>query len=653
MISLISRESPLAQVQVEELQALLPEIEFSPLFVKSGGDVDLKSSLMSGEVPANFFTDILDKALLSGEVECSVNSAKDLPFPLPKGIVLSALTEAKDQSDSLVSKNGETLLTLPVGAKVGTSSISRKKQLLDLRPDLDIVSIRGSIEQRLEYINRDEVTSVIVATCALDRLGLSDRISERLPFETHDLQGNLALLVREDNYRLLALFSSIDSRKKYGSVTLVGAGPGDPDLITKRGEKAIASADIIFYDALINEELLEGVTGELVFVGKRKGEHYLSQDEINRLLYKASKEGKNVVRLKCGDPLLFSRGGEEITYLQERFVEVSVVPGVSSFQGCASSLTMPLTQRGISRSLTALSAHYEKPADIPVTESGTQVIFMGVTKAEEIQTALRGKGWSEDTPIRVISRGTFGDEQIFSTTVTELHTVDAPAPAMIIVGGVTEAIQSEPKILFTGLDASRVGVRGKIIHQPLIKLSKKELTEEFVPHIEEYSGFIFTSRAGVEFFLESWDIPQGAKVVAIGPHTAKELEDRGVKVDAIPEKFDSTHLTTLIEKSDTENWLYPCSSRSKNPLHSLENVTIFSFYETQLREVEPLDLQTFSAVFFSSPSTVDSFIVNYKEIPSELSLLVYGEPSVKKLESVGISRDQIVIWPILPVRELS
>ena len=424
----------------------------------------------------------------------------------------------------------------------------------------------------------------------------------------------------------------------------MGAGPGNPDLMTRKGERKVRKADIVFYDALLDDEILTWITGEKVFVGKRKGEHYRSQDEINRLLYEAAYVGKKVVRLKCGDPLLFSRGGEEIDYLSSRHIPVAVVPGVSSFQGCAASLKMPLTQRGLSRSLTALSAHYETPQEIPVSSEGTQVIFMGASKKEDIQEALRQKGWSDATPITVVSRGTYADEQIFPATLETLHTIEAPAPAMIIVGEVSAKIHPMPKVLFTGVDPSRAGVKGKIIHQPLLELVAMDV--KLSAGIELYEGFIFTSRAAVNFFCDRWEIPKAASVVAVGPHTAHELEKRGVSVTSVPAVFDSTHLAESIEKSSIATWLYPCSNLSKNPIHNVGSVQPFPIYETELKEVTPLKLDDFAAILFSSPSTVDAFLKNYGTIPAHLELLVYGEPSAKKLDSVGVSRNRIVIWPI-------
>lgn len=644
MITIISRESPLAKIQVTEATSLLPKTVFRIDFIKSHGDKDLKSSLMS-DIPADFFTRELDRALLEGEADIAVHSAKDLPHPLPTGLQVICLTEAGNKSDSLITLDGTNFLDLPSGARIGTSSKSRVEQLTAIREDIEIVSIRGNIGQRLEYLDRHECDGVVVATCALDRLGLHALYREELPIETHPLQGNLAIVAKEDRFDLMALFAPFDIRKKFGTVTLVGAGPGDPELITRKGERKIREADIVFYDDLLDRELLTWAKSETVFVGKRKGEHHKNQTEINKLLYEASLGGKKVVRLKCGDPLLFSRGGEEIDFLRERFVPIEVVPGVSSFQGAAASNVMPLTKRGISRQLNAVSGHYEVPADIPFTNTGTQVTFMGATRLTELQESLRTKGWDEYTPVAIISRGTYTDEVVIKTTVATMDQCKPAMPAMIIIGEVTNDILSAPRILYTGIDHSRVSLPGKVVHQPLIQLVPQKPEIPFSP--EEFTGIIFTSRGAVEFFLEKWSIPQGTKIVAIGPKTADILAEKGISVDAVPERYDADALQELVQKESTINWFYPCSNRSRNVIHSEPNVTTSAIYKTELVKREQLKISAFNAVFFTSPSTIDAFKDIYQQFPQYLHYIVYGAPSKKRLMAEGVTEEQITIWPIL------
>lgn len=640
MISIISRESPLARVQVEEFIGKFPDMEFSVNWVKSMGDVDLRSSLMSQNIAPDFFTRELDIAILNGEADIAVHSAKDLPWPLPQGLSVIALLEADDQSDSLVSKNGMTLADLPMGARLGTSSISRKEQILAIRPDLEIVSIRGNIGQRLEYLDRNEADAVIVATCALKRLGLANLISEILPIATHDLQGNLAVVAKTSRSDLAGSFQKRDIRTAYGSVTLVGAGPGDPDLLTVKAVKALKQADIIYYDALSGEAVLAESEAEKQFVGKRKGEHSLSQNEINRILYSAAREGKNVVRLKAGDPLLFSRGGEEIRYLSERLISVSVIPGISSFQAAAASANMPLTMRNYSRKFTASSGHYETDRPIPVEKEGTQAFFMAVTKLDKLKKSLLKAGRPGDTPILLVHNVSHRSEITVTTTIDRLSDVRIPTPAMIIVGEVASLAVQPERLLFTGLDPSRLRFKQQLVPFPLIKT---EAIADIQVDIEKYDALLFTSRSAVRYFLKNHSVHPNQIVFAVGPHTADFLIENGISVDFMPDIYDAEHLAPIVETKNCKSILYPCSQLSDNKLHRLVNVSPVPFYRTVMPEqTECPELDFFNGVIFSSPSTVDAFFKLYESVPASLIFYVYGKSSLNRLLSYGIEKHRIL-----------
>ncbi|MFT3739915.1 MAG: hydroxymethylbilane synthase [Breznakibacter sp.] len=207
-LRIVTRNSNLALVQCDEVAALLPQVVIDLVPVLSLGDKDKNTSLM-GEAPADFFTRELDEALLNNEADIAVHSAKDLPYPLREGLMVVALLPAADQSDSLVGRQNLRLAELPLGATVGTSSKKRAGQLAALRPDLKIASIRGTIEERIAQVDNGHVDALIVATCALDRLGLRHRASEVLLFETHPLQGHLAVVAKKGNNEVEELFRGI------------------------------------------------------------------------------------------------------------------------------------------------------------------------------------------------------------------------------------------------------------------------------------------------------------------------------------------------------------------------------------------------------------------------------------------------------------
>lgn len=202
-----ARSSNLSKAQtqevLEEIQKIEPGITFNPLFVQTTGDLDKKTSLRTLE-KTNFFTKELDELLLKGDVRITIHSAKDLPEPLPKGIIMAALTKGVDPSDALVFNE-----PLFPGAKVGTSSERRARGIKKLRNDLEVVDIRGTIEERLEMLKRKEVDALVIAQAALIRLNLTHLNRMSLPFEPAPLQGKLAVLARGDDQEMIDLFSKL------------------------------------------------------------------------------------------------------------------------------------------------------------------------------------------------------------------------------------------------------------------------------------------------------------------------------------------------------------------------------------------------------------------------------------------------------------
>ncbi|MCR5696685.1 MAG: glutamyl-tRNA reductase [Marinilabiliaceae bacterium] len=207
MVKVIARDSRLSQVQVEEIRNRFPDIDFQLVLCKSFGDTHKKISLLNGEAPDDIFTRELDDALLNGDADIAIHSAKDLPQHQPEGLEVLALYEATDKTDSLVSRDHISIANLAAGSTVGTSSPLRKAELQKLRPDLKIVGIRGCIEERVAQVRNGEIDAAIVATCALKRLGMEDEITEILPFETHPMQGRLAITARKGNDALKKMFA--------------------------------------------------------------------------------------------------------------------------------------------------------------------------------------------------------------------------------------------------------------------------------------------------------------------------------------------------------------------------------------------------------------------------------------------------------------
>ncbi len=227
--------------------------------------------------------------------------------------------------------------------------------------------------------------------------------------------------------------------KNYGKVTLIGFGPGNPDLLTIAAVKALNKADIIFYDALIDQSFLDEFDAEKISVGKRSGRHSAEQDQINQLLVDAAKEGKNVIRLKGGDPMLFGRAGEEIAYLHQNNIEVSVIPGVTTASALAASTLTSLTIRGISQSVAFINGH----ADLPITpDAETLVYYMGAKKLKDIAKALIERGKDPQTPTILVYNASMKDEKVFRSSVEKLANEDKiyPTPLIVLIGNVANTI---------------------------------------------------------------------------------------------------------------------------------------------------------------------------------------------------------------------
>ena len=239
---------------------------------------------------------------------------------------------------------------------------------------------------------------------------------------------------------------SPSGRDSTGRVDLVGAGPGDPELLTRKAWRLINEADTIVYDALVSRELLNEIAGkpELIYVGKRMNYHSATQDEICALLVQLALKGKHVVRLKGGDPLVFGRLGEELDSLKSANIPYTIVPGITAASGCAASLGFPLTERGKSARLRLITAQFSKARSIDWTNLAktdeTLVFYMGVSKAAMISSELIQAGLPKDYPVLIVENGTHKEQRATETTLSQMTEVisinQIQAPALIYVGQV-------------------------------------------------------------------------------------------------------------------------------------------------------------------------------------------------------------------------
>ena len=379
---------------------------------------------------------------------------------------------------------------------------------------------------------------------------------------------------------------------KQGTVILVGAGPGDPDLLTLKGKKAIESADVVVYDRLVSPAILHMIPdgAERINVGKEASPHTVPQPEINEILLQKALEGKTVVRLKGGDPFLFGRGGEELEKLAEQNVPFQEIPGITSAIAVPAYGGIPVTHRDHCSSVHIITGHQRagKPLSIPfaslVACHGTLVFLMGVTALPQICAGLLKAGMDPETPAAIVEKGTTPAQRTVLATVGTLpakaQNEQIQSPAVIVVGDVCQyhtrfdwfdhlplkgqsVIVTRPKER-AGTLSDRLRALGAAVTEfPCIE------THPFIPcpdmekaieEIHSYEWLVFTSPAGVEALFAMLTrtgrdvraLGGTIKVAAIGPGTDRALQAHGLRADLIPTIYDAEHLgQALCDKHPT------------------------------------------------------------------------------------------------------
>jgi uroporphyrinogen III methyltransferase/synthase len=447
---------------------------------------------------------------------------------------------------------------------------------------------------------------------------------------------------------------------KRGRVYIIGAGPGDPGLITLRGVECIEDADVIIYDYLVNPEILRHARPDArrIYAGKREGEHTFPQDEINRRLVEEAENGAVVARLKGGDPFIFGRGGEEAEALRAAGIPFEIVPGVSSAVAVPAYAGIPLTHRNHTVSVAFVTGH-ENPAkgksglDWPTLAGiGTLVFLMGVKNLPVIAENLIRCGKEPATPAALIRRGTTPDQETLSGTLGDIAQKAkecrfAP-PAVFVVGGVAGLRESlnwfETKPLFgRGIVitrpeaqaegfAKRLRAQGaRVILFPVIRVGPPESWAELdaaICHLESYRWIIFTSANGVAFFFRRLrelgrDIRdlKGVRIATIGPATAAAIEALRIRVDLVPEEFVSEGVVSAFAGEDLQGCrvLLPRAQEARDVIPEGlakmgATVDVATTYRTVRSDREAAELLSFlgegkvDAITFTSPSTVRHFL---------------------------------------------
>jgi uroporphyrinogen III methyltransferase/synthase len=352
-----------------------------------------------------------------------------------------------------------------------------------------------------------------------------------------------------------------------GKVYLVGAGPGDPELMTLKAKRLLGLADVVLFDRLLDPRMLEGVKAELIDVGKNAGRHKLTQEGINQLLIEKAETGAVVVRLKGGDPYLFGRGGEEALALQEKGIPFEVVPGVTSSIAAPELAGIPVTHRGVASSLIIVTGHEEPGKETPLdwaaiaAMGGTLVVLMGVSRLEQNVAALIGAGKSPQTPAAMVEKGGWPEQRMISATLADIaekaKEAKIESPAILVVGEVVllaeKLRQKKIAILRPAAQQKESAALAESygfapIQAPAITLAEKSLPEDLVERLCRAECVAFTSANGVNMALQSLAIGKalaGKMIVAIGPKTAQALAERNLTA-AVPQEYSSEGMEKML-----------------------------------------------------------------------------------------------------------
>jgi uroporphyrinogen III methyltransferase/synthase len=434
------------------------------------------------------------------------------------------------------------------------------------------------------------------------------------------------------------------------TVYLVGAGPGDPGLLTARALALIAAADVIVYDRLIPGSALDGARAdaELIYAGKEGGGPSVSQAEIEQLLLEHGGAGREVVRLKGGDPFVFGRGGEEAESLREAGIPFEVVPGVTAGVAAAAYAGIPVTHRDAASAVAFLTGH-EDPAkpesaldwDALASFPGTLVIYMGVRQLGAIARRLIAAGRPATEPAALVQRGTFPDQRVVIATLESIASAAererVRAPAIAIIGavaalherlawfdrrplaGLTVAV-TRARAQASGLAAALRGLGAGVVEAPAIRISPLDGP---APELQRYDLICITSPNGVRLLFDRLAAAgrdaralAGARVAAIGPGTARALREHGVIADIVPERFVAEGLVEALAGVPVTRALVARAAEARDVLPDAlrergAEVDVVALYQTV---AEPLTDEQLTAVAgadyvtFTSSSTVRFFV---------------------------------------------
>jgi len=496
-------------------------------------------------------------------------------------------------------------------------------------------------------------------------------------------------------------------------VTLVGAGPGGIGLLTIKGLEVLRAADVVLYDRFVSDDILAAIpaSAEKIDVGKHAGNHPVPQEEINHILLEKARQGKNVVRLKGGDPFVFARGGEELEFLAENSIPFEVVPGVTSATAAAAYAGIPLTHRGCASSFHVITAHAknnEKPDidfDALVKLNGTLVFLMGVAAIGDICEGCVSAGMNRDMSAAIVENAAANSQRKFLGTVAALPEIvrvnNVKSPAVIIIGKVCQfsdrydwfsrkplrnrrVIVARVKAGMSKLSDSLRGLGCDVIEMPCLRIAPLTgdgcMLGKKLENIKDYSWLVFTSGVGVNIFFD-YLIEHGIdirelnhlKIACIGIETEKEVNKRGINADYRPSEYNGAALARglieLVKNSDRENLFIARTKNGDNDLTRILADAGIAFDDVPIYEkikkiedagaaINTINENDIDFAAFTSPSTVEVFAESAAHINlGKIKAVCIGEKTAAAARSYGmdvyVSKKATVNGMVEKIKELS
>lgn len=481
-------------------------------------------------------------------------------------------------------------------------------------------------------------------------------------------------------------------KESKGFVYIVGAGPGNPELISIRGKNVLQIADVILYDNLVSEKLLElsPVDAKIIYVGKSAGKHTLSQNEINELLVHFAKENKIVVRLKGGDPLIFGRGSEEAQYLAENGIEFEIIPGINSALGASAFAGIPLTHRGLVTNVIFLTAHEDASKQmsqvdwkwVASSKNASIVLFMGAHNLQVIVSTLIEYGMNPKAPASAIQFATLPSQKVVCSELAnlpnEVTNAGLDSPLLIIISPnihfrnkinwfekkflfgkkfiITRPVEQNESLFYLLLEEGAETIPLELIETNLnSNLCLRDLLNTL------YDWIIFTSENGVRYFFdqlakENLDVRALGKsrIAVLGEKTARRLQEFHLISDFIPSSYDSDcfldEFLSTFELSNSKvlrvkgNFVDdPISDKLRKVCKKLDIVEVYNIVKRVINATEKNKIINSKAdgIIFTASSIVDRFFEVFGkdislEILNNIDVFSIGPMTQKKLISLGV-----------------